>query len=100
MSNLHIVVNRKWFDLIKAGVKREEYREIKGFWATRFVANRDNSPIAFDKIAASMLAENIKDHSASPPDLSEALAKYNLNPLVRHRDLCMRDAKERNAGRR
>jgi len=48
MSNLHIVVNKKWFDLIKAGVKREEYREIKPHWVGRLMMNghmtNENNP--------------------------------------------------------
>ncbi len=34
---LHLTVNRKWFDLIKAGTKREEYREIKPYWINRLI---------------------------------------------------------------
>lgn len=36
---LHLSVKREWFDLIKAGTKREEYREIKDYWINRFVKN-------------------------------------------------------------
>ena len=33
---LQLTLKKKWFDLIKSGVKKEEYREIKRYWETRF----------------------------------------------------------------
>lgn len=38
-NTLHLTVNRKWFDLIKDGTKREEYREIKPYWIKRLTTN-------------------------------------------------------------
>lgn len=38
-KTLHLTVNRKWFDLIKVGTKREEYREIKPYWIKRLTTN-------------------------------------------------------------
>lgn len=35
METLTLPLKKKWFDLIKAGVKKEEYREIKPFWKKR-----------------------------------------------------------------
>lgn len=29
-------IKKKWFDMIKAGIKKEEYREIKPYYETRF----------------------------------------------------------------
>ena len=29
-------IKKKWFDMIRAGVKKEEYREIKPYWEKRF----------------------------------------------------------------
>ncbi len=40
-STLHLVLTHKWFDLIASGVKKEEYRDIKKFWATRLMKNFD-----------------------------------------------------------
>lgn len=34
---LTLTLKRKWFDLIKSGVKLEEYREIKPFWEKRLL---------------------------------------------------------------
>jgi len=32
---LHLTLHKKWFDLIAAGIKKEEYREIKDYWKKR-----------------------------------------------------------------
>lgn len=33
---LTLPIKKKWFDMIKSGEKKEEYREIKPYWSTRF----------------------------------------------------------------
>lgn len=33
---LHLTLKKKWFDLIKSGKKKSEYREIKPYWTKRF----------------------------------------------------------------
>ena len=33
---LHLPIIKRYFDLIKAGEKKEEYREIKSYWTKRF----------------------------------------------------------------
>lgn len=32
----HLNLRKKWFDMIYAGVKKQEYREIKPYWNDRF----------------------------------------------------------------
>jgi hypothetical protein len=34
---LHLTLKKKWFDLIKAGKKKEEYRDIKRYWSIRLM---------------------------------------------------------------
>ena len=34
---LHLNVKKKWFDMIKSGEKKEEYRQDKLYWKIRFV---------------------------------------------------------------
>ena len=34
-NTLFLPLKKKWFDLIKAGVKKEEYRELSYHWTTR-----------------------------------------------------------------
>ena len=38
MKTLTLSLKKKWFDMIKAGVKKEEYREINRYWIARLVA--------------------------------------------------------------
>ena len=33
---LTLPIKKKWFDMIKSGEKKEEYREIKPYWTRRF----------------------------------------------------------------
>ncbi len=33
---LTLPIKKKWFDMIKAGIKKEEYREIKPYYDSRF----------------------------------------------------------------
>ena len=37
MKILYLTLNKKWFDMIKSGVKKEEYREIKPHWKKRLL---------------------------------------------------------------
>ena len=37
MKTLTLPLKKKWFDLIKSGIKNEEYREIGMFWSVRFL---------------------------------------------------------------
>lgn len=34
---LTLPIKKKWFDMIKDGIKKEEYREIKPYWTRRFI---------------------------------------------------------------
>lgn len=36
-SILHLVLKRKWYEMIEKGVKTEEYREVKPYWETRLM---------------------------------------------------------------
>ena len=37
LSVLHLVVKGKWFEMIAAGVKKEDYREFKFYWDRRLL---------------------------------------------------------------
>lgn len=39
---LTLTVNKQWFDMIIAGEKTEEYREIKPYWVARLFQNNSN----------------------------------------------------------
>ncbi len=34
---LHLTLKKKWFDQIASGEKKEEYRDIKPYWESRFL---------------------------------------------------------------
>lgn len=36
-GTLHLVLRAKWYDLIKSGIKKEEYRELTEYWARRLL---------------------------------------------------------------
>ena len=38
MKTLTLSLKKQWFDMIKAGVKKEEYREVNSYWIARLVA--------------------------------------------------------------
>ncbi len=39
MKTLKLTLKKQWFDMILFGQKKEEYREIKGYWVTRLIDN-------------------------------------------------------------
>lgn len=41
MKTLTLSLKKQWFDMIKAGVKKEEYRELKYHWLTRLFRVKD-----------------------------------------------------------
>ena len=46
LKTLHLVLKRKWWDMIASGVKTEEYREYKPYYVGRFIVN-DYSLVTF-----------------------------------------------------
>lgn len=47
---LTIPIKKKWYDMILSGEKKEEYREIKPYWAVRFTNSGlldDMQPVIF-----------------------------------------------------
>ncbi len=49
MKVLHLTLHKKWFDEIKAGEKKEEYREAKQYWLKRLFDEK-GKPKEFDVI--------------------------------------------------
>ena len=45
-----LTINKEWFDKIVSGEKKEEYREIKKYWASRLVSQQSESgDVLFDE---------------------------------------------------
>lgn len=49
MKILHLTLKKKWFDLIKAGEKKVEFREIKPYWTKRLF-DENGEAIKYDFI--------------------------------------------------
>lgn len=41
MNNLQLSLKKKWFEMTKAGIKTEDYREINYYWFRRLVIDPD-----------------------------------------------------------
>ena len=47
---LTLTISKQWFDMIVAGKKNEEYREIKPYWASRLINKQSESgDVLFDE---------------------------------------------------
>jgi len=54
MKNLQLSLKTKWFELTKAGIKKEDYREINPYWCARLLSwngSRKSSKIWVDILA-------------------------------------------------
>ena len=51
-NTLYLTLNKKWFDMIKSGEKKEEYRERKDYWFNRFYhsMNPDGTSCKYDRL--------------------------------------------------
>lgn len=47
---IHLVLKKKWFDMIFSGEKKEEYREGKEYWLKRFTQKGKGGELEFRKI--------------------------------------------------
>ena len=41
MKKLTLSLKKQWFDMIKAGFKKEEYRDFNEYWKTRLYESKD-----------------------------------------------------------
>ena len=51
MKVLKMTLKKKWFDMIASGEKKEEYREIKQYWVSRFIDFLSGRKIVLDRIS-------------------------------------------------
>lgn len=40
MTTLHLILKRKWYEMIESGEKPEEYRENKPYWQKRLLSGK------------------------------------------------------------
>ena len=74
MTTLKLTLNKKWFDLIKRGIKTEEYREIKKYWVDRLCVKHPPSVIAGGDLSSKY--DNIQ-YDIKKFDLVEFTNGYN-----------------------
>jgi|TARA_B110000091_G_scaffold170017_1_gene182490 hypothetical protein len=55
---LYLTLKKNWFDMISNGIKHEEYREIKSYWATRLLVSQDGKKL--NKIDSEDICEALK----------------------------------------
>ncbi len=72
-KTLILPLKKKWFDMIKAGIKKEEYREIKPYYIRKF--------IKFDTLREDLLEHyKIGFDEGDPPILNdEELENFRKN---------------------
>lgn len=52
---LNLTIKKQWFDLVASREKKEEYREIKPYWAARLLHSRDEMESAvFEEMVCNM----------------------------------------------
>lgn len=74
MNKLKLTLNKEWFDLIKRGIKTEEYREIKKYWVDRLC--KKYPPSVIDGGDLSSKHDNIQ-YDIKKFDLVEFTNGYN-----------------------
>ena len=55
---LTLPIKKKWFDMILSGEKKEEYREIKPYYISRFAKWWNMTRYVDDNVTVSAIAEN------------------------------------------
>lgn len=80
MKVLTLHLKKKWFDMIKSGVKKEEYREFNEFWIKRLTwtnryskeqRNPFNGTILFDRLVFT-LGYPKKYNKKTPPGIQKS----------------------------
>ena len=73
-TTLTLSLKRKWFDLIKSGIKLEEYREMSLYWKCRFlhqyndyalehlIAHKMKYENCYERVTAELENQNILKH--------------------------------------
>lgn len=81
MATLQLNLIKRWFDLTIQGVKKEEYRDISPFWATRLlcIENGDNLSKCYSKKTIESICiylQRREDHGYN--SIEEVLTKYHI----------------------
>ena len=63
---LTLPLKKKWFDMIKSGIKKEEYREINLYWISRMINVNNLFIDEYSKYDIPMFVEELKKGNDSP----------------------------------
>lgn len=74
---LILPIKRKWFDMIKSGEKKEEYREIKLYWTTRFGTAYFGNKLIDEKIKA------LRKYTTLPTEIVFKNGYQNNSPYIK-----------------
>lgn len=55
-TTLHLILKRKWWDMIASGEKKEEYRAVNPYWANRLIDRKYSSYFNKDSFVSVFLA--------------------------------------------
>ena len=69
---LHLVLKRKWWDMIASGEKKEEYRDLSAYWIKRLCFTRIDNPYVYcvmEKCCMECFNEAGEDYCAFPFDV-------------------------------
>lgn len=70
-DTLHLILKRKWYEMIASGIKKEEYREIKPYWEKRLLDYKSLSDYV-DKNYKAMLVYEFVVHGSIHPHINDA----------------------------
>lgn len=73
---LALTVSKQWFDMIIAGKKTEEYREIKGFWMSRLLLIKDEESKEFKKLHVEKSVEMLIDTDTIKEKINVGAMKF------------------------
>lgn len=66
MKILHLILKRKWFEMIASGEKREEYRDTSYYWIRRLCFTRVTNPYVYCKLEKCCDECLVNDSNYSP----------------------------------
>ena len=70
-SCLHLSLKNKWFEMTKAGIKTEDYREINDYWASRFLRDKES------KLTIEQIVRYILNHKYYGYEEVQSIFKYH-----------------------
>lgn len=77
MKNLRLSLKTKWFELTRAGIKTEDYREINHYWIKRLMSKRYNDLYPIEEEAMGII--NFPDPNFLVSNHSQ---KFDLNVMT------------------